>query len=243
MPTLLSRMRGFATGPVALLALLGGAVGSERRYSFSLTTFGPSGTLTQLEYAMNAVEVGAVAVAVSHEGGVVMASPRIAKPMSSLVRSSGCAKVVPVAAGTGLCYAGLAADFRVLAARAQKVCSKYLSMYGEEEGVPAQALVNSLAQCMQEHTQMGGVRPFGVSLLLGSSDGKLWRIDPSGVASPWLACAIGKKASVAEKILEEGYRDGMSRKEASELALKAILACADDSFSEDDIDIASVQDF
>lgn len=47
----------------------------------------------------------------------------------------------------------------------------------------------------QEFTQSGGVRPFGVSLLIIGSDDKgpvLYQVDPSGSYFPWKACAIGK---------------------------------------------------
>ena len=48
---------------------------------------------------------------------------------------------------------------------------------------------------LQEFTQSGGVRPFGVSLLIIGSDDKgpvLYQVDPSGSYFPWKACAIGK---------------------------------------------------
>ena len=49
---------------------------------------------------------------------------------------------------------------------------------------------------MQEYTQSGGVRPFGVSLLVAGMDGdgvpRLFQVDPSGAYFGWKATAIGK---------------------------------------------------
>lgn len=49
---------------------------------------------------------------------------------------------------------------------------------------------------MQEYTQSGGVRPFGVSLLVAGIDGdcvpRLFQVDPSGAYFGWKATAIGK---------------------------------------------------
>ncbi len=52
---------------------------------------------------------------------------------------------------------------------------------------------------MQEYTQSGGVRPFGVSLLVAGIDGdgvpRLFQVDPSGAYFGWKATAIGKVRS------------------------------------------------
>ena len=49
---------------------------------------------------------------------------------------------------------------------------------------------------MQEYTQSGGVRPFGISLLVAGADGdgtpRLYQVDPSGAYFGWKATAIGK---------------------------------------------------
>jgi 20S proteasome subunit alpha 2 len=39
----------------------------DSRYSFSLTTFSPSGKLVQIEYALNAVNAGATALGIKGE--------------------------------------------------------------------------------------------------------------------------------------------------------------------------------
>lgn len=58
---------------------------------------------------------------------------------------------------------------------------------------------------MQEFTQSGGVRPFGVSILFASFDDdgpQLYQIDPSGAYFGWKATAIGKDSVSAKTFLE-----------------------------------------
>lgn len=64
------------------------------------------------------------------------------------------------------------------------------------EHEPVSQLVKSTAGVMQEYTQSGGVRPFGVSLLVAGCDAdgtpRLYQVDPSGAYFAWKATAIGK---------------------------------------------------
>lgn len=58
---------------------------------------------------------------------------------------------------------------------------------------------------MQEFTQSGGVRPFGVSILFAGFDDdgpQLYQIDPSGAYFGWKATAIGKDSDSAKTFLE-----------------------------------------
>jgi 20S proteasome subunit alpha 2 len=71
-------------------------------------------------------------------------------------------------------------------------------MYGETQ--PVSQLVKQTAGVMQEYTQSGGVRPFGISVLVAGSDGdgtpRLYQVDPSGAYFGWKATAIGKVSNV-----------------------------------------------
>jgi 20S proteasome subunit alpha 2 len=71
-------------------------------------------------------------------------------------------------------------------------------------------LVKEVASIMQEYTQSGGVRPFGVSLLIAGIDAKgpaLYQVDPSGSFWAWKASAIGKNMVNAKTFLEKRYCD------------------------------------
>ena len=59
---------------------------------------------------------------------------------------------------------------------------------------------------MQEYTQSGGVRPFGISLLVIGYDGdqpRLYQVDPSGAYFAWHATAIGKNYISGKSFLEK----------------------------------------
>ncbi|RXN50236.1 proteasome subunit alpha, partial [Enterococcus faecalis] len=73
-------------------------------------------------------------------------------------------------------------DFRILLARARKIAQSYWKIYGEYP--TTKVLVQEIATVMQDATQSGGVRPFGVSLLIAGFDAvrgpSLYQVDPSG---------------------------------------------------------------
>ena len=78
-------------------------------------------------------------------------------------------------------------------------------------------LCRNMAATVQEYTQSGGVRPFGISVLVaGINDGKphLYQIDPSGAYYEWKAAAIGKNAENAKIFLEKRYSETMELEDA-----------------------------
>mmetsp|Transcript_3715 Transcript_3715/g.6893 ORF Transcript_3715/g.6893 Transcript_3715/m.6893 type:complete len:119 (+) Transcript_3715:559-915(+) len=75
---------------------------------------------------------------------------------------------------------------------------------------------------MQEYTQSGGVRPFGVSLLVAGYDDDgphLYQVDPSGAYFGWRATAIGKNYINAKNFLEKRYQEEMELEDAIHTAL------------------------
>nr|ACU19197.1 unknown [Glycine max] len=78
---------------------------------------------------------------------------------------------------------------------------------------------------MQEFTQSGGVRPFGVSLLVAGFDDngpQLYQVDPSGSYFSWKASAMGKNVSNAKTFLEKRYTDDMELDDAVHTAMLAL---------------------
>lgn len=66
-------------------------------------------------------------------------------------------------------YAGMSPDYRVLVDKARKVShTGYKRIYNEYP--PTRILVQDVARVVQEATQSGGVRPYGVSLLMAGWD-------------------------------------------------------------------------
>ncbi|KAK3683656.1 putative 20S proteasome subunit alpha type 2 [Podospora appendiculata] len=137
------------------------------RYSFSLTTFSPSGKLVQIEYALNAVNQGVTALGIKATNGIVLATEK--KSSSPLADPTSLSKISLITPNIGMVYSGMGPDYRVLVDRARKVShTGYKRVYNEYP--PTRILVQDVARVMQEATQSGGVRPYGVSLLIAGWD-------------------------------------------------------------------------
>jgi 20S proteasome subunit alpha 2 len=190
----------------------------ESAYSFSLTTFSPSGKLVQIEYALNAVASGATSLGVKAKNGVVIATEK--KVPSILIDETSYQKILMVTENIALVYSGMGPDFRVLCRKGRKSAQAYYRVY--REVIPVAMLVRELAAVMQEFTQRGGVRPFGVSVLLAGFDHngpQLYQIDPSGSYFAWKASAIGKHMVNAKTFLEKRYNDDLELEDAVHTAL------------------------
>lgn len=147
------------------------------RYSFSLTTFSPSGKLVQIEYALNAVNQGVTALGIKATNGIVLATEK--KSSSPLADPSSLSKISLVTPNIGMVYSGMGPDYRVLVDKARKVShTGYKRIYNEYP--PTRILVQDVARVMQEATQSGGVRPYGVSLLIAGWDEGILPEDEEG---------------------------------------------------------------
>ncbi|EEC43736.1 predicted protein [Phaeodactylum tricornutum CCAP 1055/1] len=213
----------------------------DSAYSFSLTTFSRTGKLLQIEYALNAVANGRTALGICAKDGVVIATDK--KLPSVLVDTAHVHKMETITPTTGFCYSGVGPDYRVLVKRARKSSQAYVRMYGDIE--PISQLVKSTAGVMQEYTQRGGVRPFGVSLLVAGLDGDgrpgLYQVDPSGAYFGWKATAIGKNFVSAKSFLEKRYSDDMELEDAIHTALLTLREGFEGEMSADNIEVGIVK--
>lgn len=92
----------------------------------------------------------------------------------------------------------------MLLRKGRKAVQQYKAKF--EDDITTSQAVRELAAVMQEYTQSGGVRPFGVSLLVAGYDDtgpQLYQVDPSGSYWAWKAAAIGKNFVNARTFLEK----------------------------------------
>jgi 20S proteasome subunit alpha 2 len=209
-------------------------------FSFSLTTFSPSGKLVQIEHALAAVSQGATSLGIKASNAIVIATEK--RPPSPLVDDSFLEKVSIVCPNIGIVYSGMGPDFRVLLAKARKSAQAYWKIYGEYP--PTRILVQEIASIMQEATQSGGVRPFGVSLLVAGFDSargpSLYQVDPSGSYFMWKASAIGKNMTNAKTFLEKRYNDDISLEDAIHTALLTLKEGFEGQMTEKTIEIGII---
>jgi proteasome alpha subunit len=190
-------------------------------YDRAIVVFSPEGRMYQVEYARKAVEKASTAVGVIFSTGVVLAASRT---IQKLLVPESVEKISKIDEHIGIAACGILADSRVLIDYARVRSQVNRITYGEP--IEVSALVKDICDRKQKFTQIGGIRPFGVSLLVAGSDTgpHLFETDPSGTLREWRAHAVGRGAKDAKKFLVEEFKDGMSKDKAIELALNALKA-------------------
>ncbi|XP_052870233.1 proteasome subunit alpha type-2 [Anopheles cruzii] len=209
---------------------------ASERYSFSLTTFSPSGKLVQIEYALAAVAAGAPSVGIKAVNGVVIATEN--KQKSILYEEHSVHKVEMVTNHIGMIYSGMGPDYRLLVRQARRLAQNYFLTY--REPIPTSQLVQKIANVMQEYTQSGGVRPFGVSLLIcGWDEGRpyLFQCDPSGAYFAWKATAMGKNANNGKTFLEKRYSEDLELDDAVHTAILTLKEGFEGQMNADNIEV------
>ena len=110
---------------------------------------------------------------------------------------------------------------------------------------PVSQVVRETALIMQEYTQSGGVRPFGVSCLVAGYDDdgpQLFQVDPSGAAFGWKATAIGKNYVNAKNFLERRYNEDIELDDAIHTALLTLRESYDGEMTENNIEVGVISE-
>lgn len=215
---------------------------AEGDYSFSLTTFSPSGKLVQIEYALACVAGGDPALGIKAKNGVVLATEK--KVTTPLMDDTTFKKIENVSSEVGMVYAGMPADYKVLLRQGRKAAASYKAIYNQE--APCSQLTRDLAYKMQESTQSGGVRPFGVSLMVAGYDEtgpQLWQVDPSGAYFGWHATAIGKNFINAKTFLEKRYSsEDLELEDAIHTAILTLKESFEGAMTEHNIELGVIRE-
>ncbi len=213
----------------------------QMAYDRASTVFSPDGRLFQVEYALQAIQMGGTAVAVTYENGVVFVAYRNL-PVSQLAESGSIEKSFALDAGLGCVTAGLIADSRVLVDFLRLEAQRYRITFGET--IPLALLAGALGTHLQQFTQFGGTRPFAVSLLLGGFTGtkpELIELDPSGATIGWKAYAIGRNRRQVADFMEEKLPEKRDEDAAFRLAVQAVAEGSPTPFPAEALDIAILE--
>ena len=218
--------------------MFGGA--GTRAYDRALTVFSPEGRLYQVEYALEAVRRGTLAVAIGSKEGVCLAAQ--IKIPSKLMDPDSIDKIFQVDEHIGVAISGLHADSRVLINYARVQAQSFRLTY--DEPVRLKMLVKSIADLKQIYTQYGGIRPFGCSLFfiaVDSAGTQIYTTSPSGIYRPYKAYALGSGEAQAREYIQNNYKEDMSFNEIINLALNALKESIDEDLSKDNIRIAYIK--
>lgn len=205
---------------------------------FSLTTFTEQGILPQVVYSLKAVDNGDNSIGIKAKNGVVIATE---KSSTILVDEDSYHKVQNISDTIGCTYAGIGPDFYSVIKKARKDCLKYEQIYRDK--ISVYLLAKNLAELMQEYTQAGGRRPFGVSMLLAGIDHdgpRLYQVEPSGAFHSYKATALGKNSPNAENFLEKRYEDDLELEDAIQIALLTMKEGFEGEMNETNIEIGVV---
>jgi len=208
-------------------------------YDRAITMFSPDGRLLQVEYAKKTVKQGSTAIGIVCKDGLIFLTDK--RIVDSLIVPESVEKIFQIDEHIGATAAGILSDARVLIERAQLKAQQHSVTY--DSPIDVVEIVKELCDLMQICTQSGGLRPFGVSLLIGGVDQhdiKLFETDPTGIYFQYKACAIGEGENEVEEILKKGYKDNLSMEEGFKLALKALMKFLGENFDINRIDAAYI---
>eukprot|EP00933_Yihiella_yeosuensis_P003830 TRINITY_DN1071_c0_g1_i1.p1 TRINITY_DN1071_c0_g1~~TRINITY_DN1071_c0_g1_i1.p1 ORF type:complete len:285 (-),score=77.11 TRINITY_DN1071_c0_g1_i1:119-874(-) len=199
-----------------------------RRYDSRTTTFSPEGRLYQVEYAMEAINMAGSTVGVLAEDGIILAGEK--KTTSKLLDQAKQHEKIFQLDDTMFCaVAGLTSDANILINKLRLTAQQ--NRYTYSESMAVEQLVTSICDYKQGYTQFGGLRPFGVSFLVGGYDAshgfQLYHTDPSGNFSGWKSYAIGINNNTAMQIMRQDWKPGMKVQEALELTAKVLVKTMD----------------
>lgn len=208
-------------------------------YDRAITVFSPDGRLFQVEYAREAVKRGTTSLGIRYKDGVVLAVDK--RITSRLIEAVSIEKIFQIDENIGAATSGLVADARVLVDRARVEAQSNRITYNEP--IDVEILAKRICDFKQLYTQHGGVRPFGIALLIaGVNDApRLFETDPSGALIEYKATAIGAGRTAAMEIFEEKYREDMSKEDAIELALKVMHEVTEGKLSEETVELAVIE--
>merc|ERR1712154_508337 len=138
-------------------------------------------------------------------------------------------------------YAGMPPDFRPLLNRGRKIAQQYYTTY--RETIPVSQIVREEAAVMQEFTQSGGVRPFGISLMMAGYDDtgpQLFQVDPSGSYFGRKASAIGKNHVNAKSFLEKRYAEDIELEDAIHTAILTLKEGFEEQITGENIEVGII---
>ncbi len=193
---------------------------ASRGYDMTPTMYSPDGRIYQVEYAIETVKRGTLAIGIKCKDGVIIAveeNPR-ALQVADITQ-----KIFQVDQHIGVAAAGYIPDARVQVDNARFFSQSTKLTY--DEPVEVETVAKHLADQCHQFTQYSGVRPYGVALIIAGVDqkgGSIYVTDPSGTYVSYAAVAIGASSEEVTDFFEKNYKTEISLEEGAVLATAAI---------------------
>jgi len=212
---------------------------AQQGYDRAITVFSPDGRLYQVEYAIETVRRGTIAVGIKCKDGIVIA---VEEKPRKLQISDIPQKIFQIDDHIGVAAAGYIPDARSQVDNARFFSQSNKMIY--DEPVEVETIAKHLADQSQQYTQYAGVRPFGVALILGgvvNNTPQLYLTDPSGTYISYDAIAIGSGSDQVTDFLEKTYKNDLSLDDASALSAGGIYLSSEDKEGTSHIRMARIR--
>jgi len=212
---------------------------AQQGYDRAITVFSPDGRLYQVEYAIETVRRGTIAVGVKCKDGIIIA---VEEKPRKLQISETAQKIFQIDDHVGVAAAGYIPDARSQVDNARFFSQSNKMIY--DESVEVETIAKHLADQCQQYTQYAGVRPYGVALILGgvvNNTPELYLTDPSGTYISYDAIAIGSGSDSVTDFLEKTYKEDLTLEEASTLAAAGIYLSSEDKEGTSHIRMAHIK--
>ncbi len=192
---------------------------ASRGYDMTPTMYSPDGRIYQVEYAMETVKRGTLAIGVASREGVIMAVEEKSRALQTADRTQ---KIFQVDKHIGVAAAGYIPDARIMVDNARMFAQSNRLTY--DEAAEVGTVAKYLADHSHQFTQYSGVRPNGVALIIAGVDQResVYVTDPSGTFVAYAAVAIGEGSDEVNLFLEKNYAFEASLQEAAALTIAAI---------------------
>ena len=209
-------------------------------YDRAITMFSPDGRLLQVEYAKKTVRQGSTTIGMICSDGVLLVADK--RIVDSLIVTESVEKIWQIDDHIAAAASGILSDARVLIDRAQLRAQQHRVTFDSD--IDTLTIVKEMCDLMQICTQSGGLRPFGVSVLVAGIDDKapkLFETDPTGVYFQYKATAIGEGEVEVEEILHKEYDPKGSIEDGLKLSIKALKKVLGQNYSIDRVEAVYIE--
>jgi proteasome alpha subunit len=210
-------------------------------YDQSITIYSPDGRMFQVEYAREAIKKGSISLGMVYDKGIIMLVEK--RLPSKLIINKSVEKFFKITKNILCATSGLIADGRILADFTREEANSYKIKYDEE--ITVTELVKRVCNLKRIYTQYGGVRPFGVSFIIGGIDTEglhLFETDPSGAYKKYFAGIIGESTDEVNELLENEYKQNMKFNAAINLAFKATSVALNKKIKDVKLEIMTISE-
>jgi len=212
---------------------------TQQGYDRAITVFSPDGRLYQVEYAIETVKRGTIALGIKTKYGIIFAADERPRKLQIVDEPQ---KLFKIDQHIGIAAAGYIPD-----ARSQVDDARFFSQSSKivyDESVSVETVTKHIADQCQQYTQYAGARPIGVSLIIGGVDqngNSLFLTDPSGTYIPYKTVAIGADSDRVTEFLKKHYKPEMTLEESKMLAISSINMISSDVKGSEHIKISQIE--